>query len=71
MKCSYNRIHLSEMWQTGQQYREVYSRKLEMEEKKLSGWEAALMDRVLSKEDEATLMKCEMILPINSILLWR
>lgn len=71
MKCSYNRIHLSEMWQTGQQYREVYSRKLEMEEKKLSGWEAALMDRALSKEDEATLMKCEMILPINTILLWR
>ena len=71
MKCSYNRIHLSEMWRTGQQYREVYSRKLEMEEKKLSSSNGFLMNSSLSKEDEAILMKCENILPINTILLWR
>lgn len=71
MKCSYNRIHLSEMWRTGQQYREVYSRKLEMEEKKLSSLDGLLTNSTLSKEDEAILMKCENILPINTILLWR
>ena len=59
------------MWRTGQQYREVYSRKLEMEEKKLSSSNGFLMTSSLSKEDEAILMKCENILPINTILLWR
>ena len=35
MKCSYNRDHLSSMWKHGQQYCQLYRKKLELEEKNL------------------------------------
>lgn len=61
MKCSYNRAHLSAIWQHGQEYCKLYREKLAAEER----------GDKMGKEAAARLMTCENLLPTHTILLWR
>ena len=61
MKCSFNRTHLSSIWKSGQEYCELYQKKLAAEE---NG------DKI-KEEDAVKLMQCENLLPTHTILIWR
>lgn len=71
MKCSYNRKHLSKMWNYGQKYCKLYKKKLELEADKLYFSKEGLKNSSLSKEEQDEYIECENILPTPTILMWR
>lgn len=61
MKCSYNRDHMTEIWRCGEAYRRLYAKKLDADER----------GEKMKKEETQELIKCENVLPTNTILIWR